>query len=400
MSRIGIFGGTFAPFHKGHEQALKSFLNLAEIDLCLVIPAGTPPHKTKTQMFTDRQRLEMTQRACDGIEGVTVSDFELQKESKSYTYQTLGWLKEQYPDDTLILYVGSDMLLTLQQWVRPEEIFALAEIAAFSRTGTDLTELKNHASALEKTFPGARITVYREPPFAVSSTEIREKWERGEDLSDLIPEGVNEYLTLLRYENFLRSHLSEHRLNHSLGVMKEAEALAEIHGADVKKARIAGLLHDMTKEYPKEEHFRLFEKYSVDLDENLKTNKNLWHAVSASVAITEVFGITDPEIASAIRFHTTGKATMSLLEAILYIADLTDETRDYDDVDFYRALARENVEKAVLIALRWCKNDVEERGLNVHKDMIDAIAWLTEKYPHITEETEKTRMKYPMKGSL
>lgn len=400
MSRIGIFGGTFAPFHKGHEQALNAFLRLAKIDTCFVIPAGTPPHKTKSMLFTDRQRLEMTQWACEGMKNVTVSDWEIRKEGKSYTYQTLRWFKEQYPNDTLILYVGSDMLLTLQKWVCPEEIFALAEIVAFSRTGEDLTELKNHAKTLEQNFPGAKVTVYSEPPFAVSSTEIREKWEQGEDLSPLVPDGVNEYLTLLRYETFLRSHLSEHRFNHSLGVMKEAETLAKIHGADVKRARIAGLLHDMTKEYSKEEHFRLFEKYHVDLDENLKTNKNLWHAVSASVDITETFGITDPEIASAIRYHTTGKANMTLLETILYIADLTDETRDYDDVDFYRNLAHEDVEKASLIAMRWCKDDVERRGLEVHKDMIDGIAWLTEKYPDITEETEKTRMKYPMKGSL
>ncbi len=400
MSRIGIFGGTFAPFHKGHEQALKAFLSLAKIDLCLVIPSGTPPHKTKTSLFTDAQRLEMTKRACENMEKVSVCDWEIRKEGRSYTCETLHWLKERCPDDTLILYVGSDMFLTLQDWYRPEEIFALAEISAFSRTGADLEELNAHAKILKERFPLAEITVYTQPPFAVSSTEIREKWERNEDLSALLPEAVNEYLTLLRYENLLRTRLSEHRLKHSLGVMKEAETLAKIHGADLQKARIAGLLHDMTKEYSKEEHFRLFEKYRVALDENLKTNKNLWHALSASVDITETFGITDPEIASAIRYHTTGKANMSLLETILYIADLTDETRDYDDVDFYRALARENVEKAVLIAMRWCKADVERRGLEVHEDMIEGIAWLTEQYPGTTEESEKIRMKYPTKGSL
>ena len=75
------------------------------------------------------------------------------------------------------------------------------------------------------------------------------------------------------------------------------------------------------------------------MDDNLRNNPNLWHAASAAVDITETFGITDREIASAIRYHTTGKADMSLLEVILYMADLTDETRDYDDVDFYRTLA-------------------------------------------------------------
>ncbi len=398
MSRIGIFGGTFAPFHKGHQEALNAFLRLTKPDLCLVIPSGTPPHKTKSLLFTDRQRLEMTKAACEGIKTVSVCDWELQKEGRSYTCETLQWLRQQHPHDQLILYVGSDMLLTLQDWYRPEEIFSSAEIIAFSRTGQDLEKLCDHAKRLKKSFPNAQITVFPQEPFVVSSTEIREKWITGESVSALVPPAVDEYLTLIRYEEFLKGRLSEHRLKHSLGVMKQAEELAKIHGANVAKARIAGLLHDMTKEFSKEEHFRLFEKYRYPLDENLKTNRNLWHAHSASLDITESLGIRDEEIASAIRYHTTGKADMTPLEAILYIADLTDETRDYDDVDFYRTLARENLEKAVLVALCWCKNDVEQRGFEVHEDMINAISFLEQKFPHVTEESEKKRLNYPTKG--
>ncbi len=398
MSRIGVFGGTFAPFHKGHKQALKAFLTRADLDRCFVIPAGIPPHKTKTALFTDEQRLEMTRLACKGIDGVTVSDWELKQEGRSYTYKTLGWLKQQHPHDRLVLFVGSDMLLTLHQWYRPEEIFSLAEIAAFSREGDDLQTLKEHARALEKRFPGADVTVYTEPPFPVSSTEIREKWEQGEDLKTLLPAAVNEYLTFLRYEEELKRRLSPHRFRHSLGVMKQARNLAKIHGANEEKARIAGLLHDMTKEYSKEDHFRLFERYALPLDENLKTNQNLWHGPSASLDITETFGITDPEIASAIRYHTTGKANMTLLEAILYIADLTDETRDYDDVDFYRTLAEEDLYKACLIAMRWCRDDVKNRGYDVHRDMLDGIEFLEERYPGVTEESEKKRLNYTTKG--
>lgn len=398
MSRIGVFGGTFAPFHKGHAQGLAAFIKLAKLDRCLVIPSGIPPHKTKTALFTDRQRLEMTALACEGMEGVTVSDWEITQEGRSYTYKTLAWLKEQYPHDRLVLFVGSDMFLTLHQWYRPEEIFASAEIAAFSRTGEDWEKLTAHAETLKTTFPDADIRVYPEPPFPVSSTEIREKWEQGKDLSDLLPPPVWDYLKFLRYQQTLQTRISPFRMNHSLGVMKQAVELATIHGADVSKARIAGLLHDMTKELPKEEHFRLFEKYGFLPDEHLKESKNLWHGPSASLDITETFGITDPEIASAIRYHTTAKADMTLLEAILYIADLTDETRDYDDVDFYRMLAKEDVYKACLVALQWCKADLEQRNLLPHSDMLRAIAWLEEQYPGVCEVSEKQRLNYPTKG--
>lgn len=399
MSRIGVFGGTFAPFHKGHAQGLAAFLKLANLDRCLVIPSGIPPHKTKTALFTDRQRLEMTTLACEGMEGVTVSDWEITREGRSYTYKTLQWLKEQYPDDRLVLFVGSDMFLTLHQWYHPEEIFALAEIAAFSRTGEDWEKLTAQAEALKETFPEGKIRLYSEPPFPVSSTEIREKWEQGKDLSDLLPPPVWEYLKFLRYQQALQNRLSPFRMNHSLGVMKQAVELATIHGADVTKARVAGLLHDMTKELDKEEHFRLFERYHFPVDEHLKECKNLWHGPSASLDITETFGITDPEIASAIRYHTTAKADMTLLEAILYIADLTDETRDYDDVDFYRALAREDVYKACLVALQWCKADLEQRGLTPHRNMLEAIDWLQTRYPNVCEASEKQRLNYPTKGT-
>ncbi len=403
MSRIGIFGGTFAPFHNGHRKALEAFLDRGKLDRCLVIPAGIPPHKKKSADFTDTQRLDLTRLACKDLPSVEVLDWEIKQTGASYTCKTLAYLKEQYPNHRLVLYVGSDMFLTLQDWYQPEEIFALAEIAAFSRTGKDLERLLSHKAWLERHFEAVACTVYTSPPFPVSSTEIREKWINGEELSPLVcpaVSGAMEEILTHRFLTLLKQRLSEHRLKHSIGVMKEAENLARIYGADVKKARIAGLLHDMTKEFSKEEHFRLFEKYQVPLDDNLRANKNLWHAVSASVDVTESLGITDQQIASAIRYHTTGKGDMTLLETILYMADLTDETRDYDDVDFYRALAREDLEKAALLAMRWCKGDVERRGFEVHKDMLNGIAWLERKFPHITEETEKQRMKYPMKGSL
>lgn len=196
-----------------------------------------------------------------------------------------------------------------------------------------------------------------------------------------------------QYRELLRTRLSQHRFCHSEGVMREAEILARIHGADPEKAKIAGLLHDMTKEFSKEEHFRLFDKYKPLLDDNLKTNKNLWHAVSASYDITESFGITDPEIASAIRYHTTGKEAMTLLEAILFVADLTELNRNYSDVDFYRALAREDLYKTAYLAMVWCKNDLKARNLPVHQDMIRGCEYLAKKYPGATEENEKQRTK-------
>ncbi len=401
MTRLGIFGGTFAPFHRGHRKALEAFLKQARIDRCLVIPSGIPPHKQKTALFTNAQRLEMTRLACKDLPHTEVCDWELRRREKSYTCNTLKWICETYPDCRPVLYVGSDMFLTLQDWYCPQEIFDRAEIAAFSRTGEDLTELKAHGEWLKQNFNHVDYTVYTEPPFPVSSTEIREKWEKGEDFSHLVPAEVYRYLVDLRptqlYEQ-LEARLSPKRLTHVLGVMEEAEELALLHGADTEKARIAGLLHDITKEFTREEHFRLFEQYNYPLDENLKTNKNLWHAHSASLDLTETFGITDPEIISAVRYHTTGKADMTPLEAILFTADAIEPNRGYDDLEFYRQLAREDLYKAAYLITVWTMEDLKRRNLPCHRDMTESYEFLKQRFPHVTIDGEKQRMKHPTKG--
>lgn len=193
-----------------------------------------------------------------------------------------------------------------------------------------------------------------------------------------------------RYEALLRQRLSDHRMKHSLGVMREAEILARIHGADTEKARIAGLLHDMTKEFSREEHFRLFDQYGHP-DPQISESKNLWHAESAYYDVTHTLGITDDEIRSAVRYHTTGNENMTLLQTILFVADLTDETRTYDDVDFYRAVAREDVTKAAYLAMGWCIEDLKNRGLTPHPRMLREHARLQTVFPSVTVENEKQR---------
>ena len=401
MTRLGIFGGTFAPFHNGHRKALEAFLTEGNLDRCLVMPSGVPPHKPKPAGFSDARRWELTRLACADLPNTEVCDLELRRKGKSYTYKTLQWINETYPDCRPVLYVGSDMFLSLQNWYRPQEIFDRAEIAAFSRTGTDLTQLKRHADWLKAAFRGVNCTVYSTLPFPVSSTEIREKQNRGEDFSDLVPTKVYRNLAEDKTEEYralLQSRLSAERLRHSLGVMEEAEELAWLHGADLRKARIAGLLHDMTKEFTREEHFRLFERHNDPTDEILKANKNLWHAHSASLDIAESVNIRDEEILSAVRYHTTGKADMSPLEAILFTADAIEPNRNYADLDFYRALAREDLYKAAYLITKWTMDDLDRRGLVCHKDMIESFEWLKQRYPDTTAEKEKQRMNYPTKG--
>ena len=173
---------------------------------------------------------------------------------------------------------------------------------------------------------------------------------------------------LNEYKSLLKNRLNEKRYHHSLCVADEAKFLAVKYGADPEKAFTAGLLHDITKNAPTEEHLKLFKDYNIELSDIEKSSEKLWHAVSGAVYVKFVLGINDEEIISAIRYHTTAKQDMTLLEKVLYIADFTSLDRDYDDIDVIRALSRESLDKAMKYALSYTINELVDKGVAIHND--------------------------------
>ena len=148
----------------------------------------------------------------------------------------------------------------------------------------------------------------------------------------------------------LREQVPEHRYIHSLGVTEEAKKLALRFGADPVKAEIAGILHDYAKYWPKDQLAKVIKEHSDLSDELLEYSAELWHGPVASVIIQREFHITDLEIINAIRFHTSGREEMSLLEKIVCLADYIEPARDYPGVDEIRALTDQSLEKALIKA--------------------------------------------------
>lgn len=172
------------------------------------------------------------------------------------------------------------------------------------------------------------------------------------------------------YKEILRSRLSDYRYQHSLCVAKAAVELAERYGADAEKAFLAGLLHDITKEANREEHFALFASGQVALTKAESVNPKLWHAMSAPVFLKEKLNIADEEILTAVRYHTTARAGMSLLEKVIYIADFISADRDYDDVEVVRALAKQSMEETMLYTLDYSIRELLARKRAIHPDSI------------------------------
>lgn len=165
--------------------------------------------------------------------------------------------------------------------------------------------------------------------------------------------------------------LSERRFYHSVCVMNRAVEYAQIYGIDVEKAKLAGLVHDIAKEVPKEMCIENAEKLGVKLDEVEKINPALIHA-KAGAKIAEVeFGL-DKEICDAIAYHTTGKENMTTLQKIIYLADFTGIDRKFDDLDYLYNLCKENLDKAMLYSLRKTILEKVDENKIMHLDTVKA----------------------------
>ncbi len=191
--RVGIYGGTFAPPHNGHVEAVKAFMKQMRLDYVLVIPAAIPPHKKLDHDIDPRHRLRMCELAFAGIDGIIVTDMELRRGGVSYTVDTLRELSNK--DTRLFLFCGTDMFLTLDTWYQAQEIFKLCYPIYIRREDDPIITKKILAKIGEYTEKyGAIVRRVVADPIEISSTGVRETMRRGGDISHMVCPAVAEYI--------------------------------------------------------------------------------------------------------------------------------------------------------------------------------------------------------------
>ena len=200
LERVGLYGGTFSPPHKGHIYAAKTMLEHIPLDRLLIMPAYIPPHKIKNSYDTPKQRYKMCQSAFGDIPKTLVSDYEISKGGISYSIETINYLKNE--NNIIYMLCGSDMFLTLDKWYKADEIFRKAEIVCVPRFSDDLNKLEEKKDSYEKEY-SAKIHLIGVNPLVISSTEIREKITNGENLAPYLTEEV---IKIIKEEN-LYSHI-------------------------------------------------------------------------------------------------------------------------------------------------------------------------------------------------
>lgn len=390
MEKIGVFGGTFNPPHKGHLQAAEEVKNALGLDRVIFIPDARPPHKDLPEGSpTPMQRLELVRAAVGELPWVEVSDMELSRSGKSYTADTLRLLKEKYPDDTLYLITGSDMFLTLHRWVRPEEICRHAVIVGHHRKKKDsLEEFQAQKARLEQDF-GAEVILVENRVLEISSTKARRLLILG-GAEKYVPEPVLEIIRREKLYGVGRDYgglsdeelrkvavslLKPKRVNHVLGCAETAVKLARRWGGNERTALRAGLLHDITKAIDGEDQLLLVDKYDILISDFERNYPKVLHAKTGAAVAKHVFHECE-DVVSAIYWHTTGRADMSLMEKIVYLADYIEPNRGFDGVETLREMAYQDLDQTLILSFEMVIEELIRENKRLCKETPEALEFL------------------------
>ncbi len=191
--KIGILGGTFDPFHKGHFQLAKTAYDQFDLDEIWIMPNGNPPHKKDTQQMDFEIRCEMIRLATEQVPYMFLCDVEGSDTCYHYTFQTLEKFHEQYPNDRFYFIIGADSLRDFPTWKEPGKIAKLCTLLVACRDEAGIKDLEQQITEIQDTFQ-AECLILNSPKVDASSSEIRELILQGEDISHYVGQPVSEYI--------------------------------------------------------------------------------------------------------------------------------------------------------------------------------------------------------------
>ena len=359
---IGIFGGAFDPPHKEHVRIAKEIKKEFSLDEVVFLPSGNSPHKSLQTPFS--LRLQMLKAALKGA--FPIDETENTFPGRAYSYKILPLLQQKYGDIAFV--IGGDSLLAFDKWCHPEEIVKICPLIVIPR-GTD--ELSALTAAAEKYTGewGGKILISRSVRGEdVSSTAIRAECALGMPLDDVddevkaIIEENNLYQTYSSYVEKVKSMLREKRWRHTCGVVLAGLKINERIGLPFEKVFLGCLLHDCMKQV---------DRVNPGVPADAVGTKVL-HAFNGAEEARIGFGITDPEILDAIRYHTTGRAGMTPLDKLVYTADMVEEfTRDFDGVEELRAAAYRDLDDGFARCFKVCYDSLLERDIPIYYLTLD-----------------------------
>ena len=190
--KIAVFGGSFNPVHNGHIQVARYALSECALSKVVFLPNANPPHKGKVHMADAIHRYNMVSLAVSGIKDFCVSDYEMKSTAPSYTIDTMRHMHRIYKESQLYFIIGADSLYTLHLWKSYNELIKECSFIVADRNCNEGSGIHSFAQKINE--HGGNVKVISMPKIDVTSTSIREKVLNGEDVSEFLPKGVNEYI--------------------------------------------------------------------------------------------------------------------------------------------------------------------------------------------------------------
>ena len=368
--RIGIFGGSFDPIHNEHISLAKQAVADLGLDKLLVIPAANPPHKPWRKLTSDEHRLELCRLAFVGEEKIAVSDYEILSGGTSYTYLTLRHFKEIYPEAEFYFLVGTDMLRNFPYWKNPEEILENCTLAVCARAEDEGWIGREQADFYSRF--GKNFVVLSYEGKDVSSTQIRVLVGAGLDISPYTAENCAEYIRVnglyaLKGGAEALALQKPSRQAHTLRVAKLAAERAAGLPISERKAVQACLLHDCAKNLRMDDP--LLKGFVAPED----CPPAVVHQYAGEYLARTALGVEDEEVLSAVGCHTSGKENMSLLDKLVFLADLVEEGRSYAGVERLRQLFWEDIDKCLLQSLKETVEYLQASGQPVYQKTVAAL---------------------------
>lgn len=191
--RIGLFGGTFDPIHLGHLRVAEEVLEKKRLDRILFIPAGQPPHR-RTPQESAQHRLAMVRLAIKQNRYFAVSDYEIKKSGKAYTYETLTHLRSHNLNAQLYLIIGADQWLTFPAWHQVKQLLGLCRIIVMSRPQVALEKMQQVVMEQKSITDHQKISIIKVSKLDISSTDIRRRLGQGQSIRYLVPYQVSQYI--------------------------------------------------------------------------------------------------------------------------------------------------------------------------------------------------------------
>ena len=367
--KIGIFGGSFNPVHNEHIKIAKSAVKELSLDKLFIMPTFISPHKKEEAQENSAHRLNMLNLAFEGDDIIEVSNYEVEKQGVSYTFETIKRFSSIYKGAEIFFLMGSDMLENFPTWKNPFIITELATLVLIERRNGEFDD-EVIISAVEKKF-GAKIIKLKVYGDNLSSTELRVRVKLNLPLDNLTPKSVEEYIKSNelycgdKFYEYIKNTLPIKRREHTAGVILTSIKLAKKLGIDVKKAELSALLHDLAKY----KNYKDYKEFSLPND----VNEDIIHQFLGEYIARVELGIKDSEVLNAIKYHTTGRSGMTLLEKITYVADLIEPSRKFEGVIELRREIDKDFNNGFYICLKEIVDFLSKNDKEIYSLTLDAL---------------------------